>query len=51
MLLVLALKGLKLAAYLSLATSHCDVHEPTGVCDSLLGSALRGLLLLLRLNL
>lgn len=40
-----------LSAYLSLATGHGDVHETTSVRDSLLGAALGGLLLLLRLNL
>ena len=37
--------------YLSLPTGHCHVHESSGVCDSLLRSALWGLLLLLGLNL
>ncbi len=36
---------------LSLATSHSNVHKSAGVGYSLLGAALRGLLLLLRLNL
>lgn len=39
------------STHLSLATSHCDIDESSGVCDSLLRSALRGLLLLLRLDL
>lgn len=38
-------------SYLSLATGHGDVHETASVCDSLLGAALGGLLLLLGLNL
>ena len=37
--------------HLSLATRHRDVHKSSGVCYSLLGSALGRLLLLLRLNL
>lgn len=37
--------------YLSLATGHRHVHEPPGVCDSLLRSALGHLLLLLWVNL
>lgn len=36
---------------LPLPTSHRNVHEPPGVCDSLLCAALGGLLLLLRLHL
>ena len=36
---------------LPLATGESDVYESAGVCDSLLGAALGGLLLLLRLNL
>jgi hypothetical protein len=38
-------------AHLSLATGHGDVHETASVLDSLLCAALRGLLLLLGLNL
>ena len=37
--------------HLPLATCHCDIDEATGVSDSLLRSAFRGLLLLLGLNL
>lgn len=36
---------------LALATRHCNIDESSGICDSLLGAAFRGLLLLLRLNL
>jgi hypothetical protein len=39
------------ATNLPLATGESNVHETAGVCDSLLRSALGGLLLLLRLNL
>lgn len=38
-------------AYLSLATGEGDVHETAGVRESLLGTALGGLGLLLLLNL
>lgn len=38
-------------AHLSLATGHRYVHEPPGVCDSLLSSAFGRLLLLLRFDL
>jgi hypothetical protein len=37
--------------HLSLATGELDVDETAGVCDSLLGTALRSLLLLLLLDL
>lgn len=37
--------------YLPLASGHGDVDEAAGVSDSLLGTALGGLLLLLGLNL
>ena len=43
--------GVGMMPYLSLATGHCDVHEPSGVGNSLLGSALGCLLLLLWFNL
>ena len=36
------------AAYLSLSTSHCNIHEAAGVRYSLLRTALRGLLLPLK---
>ena len=38
-------------SHLSLATGHCDVDKPSGVCDSLLSSTFGGLLLLLGLDL
>ena len=37
--------------HLSLSASHCDIHESSSVCYSLLGSAFGCLLLLLRLDL
>ena len=40
-----------MSADLALATGHGDVYETAGVCEPLLGAALRGLLLLLGLNL
>lgn len=36
---------------LALSTRHCNIDESSGVCDSLLGAAFGGLLLLLGLNL
>ena len=39
------------ATNLSLATSQSDVHEPAGVCESLLRTTLGGLGLLLLLDL
>jgi len=41
----------RVGVHLSLAAGHGHVDEPSGVCYSLLGAALGGLLLLLRLDL
>lgn len=43
--------GTDIWAYLSLASGESDVDESAGVCDSLLRSALRGLGLLLLVDL
>lgn len=44
-------RGLFPTTDLALATRHCNIDESSGICDSLLGTTLGGLLLLLGLNL
>ena len=48
---VVVIRGASPTTDLALATRHRNIDESSGICDSLLGAALGGLLLLLRLNL
>lgn len=45
------LEGVSVGMYLALATGHGNVHETASVENTLVGAALGGLLLLLRLDL
>lgn len=51
MVVVVVTWGASPTTDLALATRHRNIDESSGICDSLLGAALGGLLLLLGLNL